>query len=261
MPASPAPAPSAASASSASKNAAHTACVGQYLRRSSSPRNSGADASTSSTTASLTACGRARTAATDAGGDPQERQGVAGERLVLLIRSGRTSCHAPARSSFASASSAATRLTPSRVCISTSMISSSRAEPRYRRVACRSRRATGAPRCARAAGRPRTAAGGSSASARSMSSAARSHSPSANSGSTAFEARITPELRSTPCARACSRPSSASRTASCVVADQVVQVGGVDPVAQQRHAVAVGELSGALEAGEPRVDLAAARRG
>ena len=34
-------------------------------------------------------------------------------------------------------------------------------------------------------------------------------------------------------------------------------VGRVDPVAEQRHAVALGELSGALEEGEPLVDVAA----
>jgi hypothetical protein len=42
-----------------------------------------------------------------------------------------------------------------------------------------------------------------------------------------------------------------------VVPDEVVLVGRIHPVAQQRHAVALGEFSGALEEGEPLVDVAA----
>ena len=42
-----------------------------------------------------------------------------------------------------------------------------------------------------------------------------------------------------------------------VVPDEVVLVGRVHPVAQQCHAVALGEFSGALEEGEPLVDVAA----
>ena len=159
--------------------------------------------------ASVTGPGRRGTAAMTRARHPQERLGVAGERQVLLVeQDGATSRQRRERSPTASAISTATRPTAE------PGLHLDRHDGRHR-PALAAEQLGGplgiaapqrAPRCAGPLQVDRNGAGGSSASARSMSASARSHSPRANSGSTAFEARMTPELRSTPCRRARSSP-------------------------------------------------------